>query len=74
MQGGVIRTMDDRRQLLHTIPEVVQVLSLSRSKVYLLIASGDLSVVRIGRSVRVRAADLEKWVESLEDSRSASND
>ncbi len=65
--------MDDRRQLLFTIAEVVQALSLSRSKVYDLIAKGELPVRRIGRSVRVRSTDLDKWVESLEDSRSASN-
>ena len=64
--------MEAQRPLLLTIPQVVLALSLSRSKVYDLIARGELPVSRIGRSVRVRSTDLERWVESLEDSRSAS--
>ena len=65
--------MKETGQLLWSIPEVVKALSLSRSKIYQLIARGDLPTVRIGRSVRVRSTDLGKWVESLEDSGSASN-
>ena len=66
--------MNDRRQLLLTISDVVQALSLSRSKVYDLIAKGKLPVCRIGRSVRVRSTDLEKWVGNLEDSQASSGD
>jgi excisionase family DNA binding protein len=37
-------------------------LSLGRSTVYELMASGELPTVRIGGSVRVPAAALEKWI------------
>jgi excisionase family DNA binding protein len=59
-----------RASVLMTIPQVVQALRLSRTKVYDLINSGQLPVIRIGRSVRVRSTDLERWVESLESSQS----
>ena len=50
---------------LYTISEAAASLSLSRSTVYNLIARGDLSSVRIGRSVRISKVDLEAYVELL---------
>ena len=61
-----------RASVLMTIPQVVQALRLSRTKVYDLINSGQLPVIRIGRSVRVRSTDLDRWVKSLTDSRAPS--
>jgi excisionase family DNA binding protein len=43
--------------------EAARLLGLGRSKVYLLIASGDLPSVRIGRSVRVPYEALRSWVD-----------
>ncbi len=43
--------------------EVAKILGLGRSKVYELIQRGDLPVLRIGRSVRVPQAALERWIE-----------
>ncbi len=43
--------------------EVQRVLGLGRSKIYEMIAAGELPVVRIGRSVRVPADGLRQWVE-----------
>lgn len=50
--------------LLMRAGEVAAVLSLGRSKVYELMASGALPTVRIGRAVRVPRAALEEWVAS----------
>ncbi len=50
-------------QGLLRIEEAARYLSLGRSKTYQLVASGELPVVRIGRSVRVPAAALRRWVE-----------
>jgi excisionase family DNA binding protein len=50
-------------QLLLRIPEVAGRLGLGRSTVYELIQSGELPVVRIGRSVRVSSESLRRWVE-----------
>ena len=44
--------------------DVSKLLSLGRSTVFQLLASGELPVVRIGRAVRVRRADLEPWIEA----------
>jgi excisionase family DNA binding protein len=42
--------------------QVARALGLGRSKVYELMQSGELPVVRIGRSVRVSRTSLEEWV------------
>jgi excisionase family DNA binding protein len=48
--------------LLLKAGEVVKLLGLGRSKVFAMLAVGELPVVRIGRSVRVPRAALERWV------------
>jgi excisionase family DNA binding protein len=64
-------TMEDltrtvAQPLLLSIPDVAATLGLGRSKVYELIAKEGLPVVRFGRSVRVSATSLQKWVEQRE--------
>ena len=64
-------TMEDFKRtvaqpLLLSIPDVAASLGLGRSKVYELIAKEGLPVIRFGRSVRVSAASLQKWVEQRE--------
>lgn len=49
--------------LLLKAPEVARALGLGRSKAYEMMASGELPVVRIGRSVRVSADGLRRWIE-----------
>lgn len=44
------------------IPEVADRTALSRTTIYDLIARGALPTVSIGRSRRVREADLEDWI------------
>jgi len=43
--------------------EAAEVLSISRSKVYELIAAGVLPYVRVGGSVRLPAQQLRVWIE-----------
>ncbi len=50
------------RCMLLRIPEVMSALGLGRTKIYELIASGELPVVRIGRAVRISASALEMWI------------
>jgi excisionase family DNA binding protein len=52
-------------QLL-TVDEVAAVLHVSRSHAYLLVHSGKLASVRIGRSVRVRPETLEVFIAERE--------
>ncbi len=42
--------------------EVSQVLGLGRSKIYEMMAAGELPTVRVGRAIRVPRAALEAWV------------
>ena len=50
------------QKLLLTVPEVGQILAISRSKVYELLASGSMPSVYIGRSRRIRVSDVEAFV------------
>ena len=53
--------MEDR--LLYRVTEVAVFLNVSRSKVYELLASGDLRSVKIDRTRLVRGSDLRDYVE-----------
>lgn len=55
--------MNDK--LLYKVPEVAQLLSLSRSKVYALLQSGALPSVRIDGSRRIRGEDVRSFVSQL---------
>ena len=41
------------QRLLLRIPEVMTMLGLGRTKIYELIGSGDLPVIRVGKAVRI---------------------
>ena len=47
------------------VEEAARRLGLSRSKVYLLVSTGEIPSVTIGRSRRVRSVDLERWINEL---------
>jgi len=49
--------------LLLRAEEAARALGIGRSKLYALLAAGELPVVRIGRATRIPAAALERWVE-----------
>jgi excisionase family DNA binding protein len=51
---------------LITISEFQQRYSVSRSTVYRLEKSGLISFVHVGRAVRIRQDDAERWFTSLE--------
>ena len=44
--------------------EVAAALNMGLSTVYILVERGELPSIRIGRSVRIRPEDLEKFIES----------
>jgi excisionase family DNA binding protein len=44
--------------------EVALQLGLGRTKVFEMLAAGELPVVRIGRNVRVPRRSLEQWVDA----------
>jgi excisionase family DNA binding protein len=43
--------------------DVAEILKISRQEVYKLIQIGNIRAVRIGKSVRVRPQDLDKFIE-----------
>ena len=49
--------------LLLRAEEAAKLLALGRSTVFQLLATGELPAVRVGRAVRVRRVDLERWIE-----------
>lgn len=53
---------DERPTRLLKVSDIIYRTQLSRSKVYQLIAEGDLPSVAIGRTRRVREAELESWL------------
>ena len=50
------------RLLLRPV-EAAEAIGIGRSKVYELLASGELPSIRIGGSVRVPVAALQAWIE-----------
>jgi excisionase family DNA binding protein len=58
-----VNALEDR--LLYRVTEVAVFLNVSRSKVYELIASGDLPSVKIDRTRLIRGSDLRDYVETL---------
>jgi excisionase family DNA binding protein len=54
------------------VPEVVELLGLSRAKVYELMASRELRSVRIAGARRVDSEDLERFIAGLDDNWPAS--
>ncbi len=51
--------------LLLRVEEAAEALGLSRSKVYDLIARGEIPSVRVGTSVRVNSRALDAWLKAL---------
>lgn len=49
--------------LLISLEETARLLRISRGMAYKLAATGELPVVRMGRSVRVRRDRLEVWLD-----------
>jgi len=62
-----MRTNDDGRRLLLTIPEVAQRLGVGRTTVYELAARGELELVHIGRAARIPTTALDAFVARLRD-------
>lgn len=58
-------------KILLTVNEAAIRLSLGKSKLYELIARGEIPVVRIGRATRINALTLQKWAEQLASMESA---
>ncbi|MFF0290073.1 helix-turn-helix domain-containing protein [Streptomyces sp. NPDC005262] len=52
-------------RLLYKPGEAAEALAIGRSTVYELMAEGSLKYIKLGRTRRIRRADIEAYVESL---------
>jgi excisionase family DNA binding protein len=59
------------QRLLLRIPEAAETLGIGRTKIYELIATGELPTIRLGRAVRISVSALQKWVEAREQQESS---
>jgi excisionase family DNA binding protein len=46
-----------------TIPEVAAYLKISKSKIYYLVSRKEIPHLKMGRNVRIRESDLQKWLD-----------
>jgi len=53
-------------KLLLKPEEVQEVLCIGRSKVYEMLASGELPSIRVGRCLRISRISLEQWIKDNE--------
>jgi len=56
----------EQSPLLLTVPQVARLLNIGCTKVRMLLSSGELPRVHIGRSVRIPAASLRAWLKQCE--------
>lgn len=55
-----------RMEKLFTIPEVAEILRLSKPSVYRLMASGQLKSVKLGGRTLFKESEIERFINSLE--------
>ena len=53
-------------QLVYTIPQLVEVLQLSRSTIYRLIADGSLEPIEIRGKTRVRVTAVDRFLDAAQ--------
>jgi len=47
---------------LITVPELAKFLKISRSKAYSLVNEKRFPIIRIGKCIRIKQKDLQKWL------------
>jgi excisionase family DNA binding protein len=60
LMSGRVSSGEPDKPLLLRVADAARLLSVSRSTMYQLVASGQVPVVRIGRSIRIPRAGLER--------------
>lgn len=54
------------QSILYTVPQAAQMLQVSRSTLYRLIASGELETLSVRGTRRIRPAAIERYVDNLQ--------
>jgi len=52
-------------KLLYTISECCRLASIGRTKLYELVASGEIPTRKVGKKTLIAAADLQRWADQL---------
>jgi excisionase family DNA binding protein len=52
-------------QLLYTIPQCCRLAAIGRTKLYELVAAGEIPVRKVGKKSLIAAADLKRWADRL---------
>ena len=60
MNAQIIPLSEDK---IFTVPEVAAYLKISKSKIYYLVSRKEIPHLKIGRNVRIRQADLQRWLD-----------
>jgi excisionase family DNA binding protein len=55
--------MNEVESMLVTAEEAAMLLGIGRTKVFEMLAAGELPAIRIGRCVRISRAQLEMWID-----------
>jgi excisionase family DNA binding protein len=63
LQFQEYKPIKSQLEILLTGDEIAKILNVSRSFAYLLMKSGQIPTVRLGRSCRVRPQDLSDFIE-----------
>ena len=53
------------QKLFYTISEACRLLSVGKTKLYELIAGGEIPVRKVGKKSLIAAADLKRWADGL---------
>ena len=53
----------ENEQAFISLNELQEILGIGKTRAYDLVASGELPAIRVGRVIRVRLADLNRWAE-----------
>lgn len=61
-QGTDSTKVSDTTDEWFTLPELGERLKVSRTTAYRLVSSNELPAYRIGRAIRVRRTDIERWL------------
>jgi excisionase family DNA binding protein len=64
LPGGTAERPDGRDLGLLSIPEVCEALGMGKSWTYRRLKSGEIPSIKLGRAIRVRREDLERYLES----------
>lgn len=47
----------------YTVNEVAQALQVSRNRIYDMVATGELPALRLGKTIRIPAEQLDQWIQ-----------